>query len=274
MDSKDKNLTREEEVQDYLFNLLKLKNDEVFFLAKCLEVDTNNDMLYNARNIITKLESLPKDEFIYAKKFIDNLLKSCSKKEREKELKNRIPISDKIFFFICPKVDLNTKAFSYFPIKVTNIIYSIFNICLLIIFSIYRFIQGNPIDTIIPNNIKEYIPLLSIIYITLQITAIIFLFISAKNDNYLSAKISLLLFEFKYIILVIQLLIMENITKLPRLPHILLLFIGYQRSINKESTLLELLTCILFPLIFEFFSLYLSYLQLSITRIKGKIKNL
>lgn len=270
MEYNDKNLSREAEVNDYLLNLFKLKDEEVFFLAKCLEVDTNNDKLYTVRNIISKLELLPKDEFIYAKKFIDNLLKFGSKEKREKQFKNRIPTSDKIFFFICPKVDLNTKAFFYFPIKATNIIYSIFTICLLIIFSIYRFIIGNPIDTIIPNDIKEDIPLTTITYITLQIIAIIFLFISSKNDNYLFAKISLLLFEFKYIISVAHIMGMQNITNLP---HILSLFIGYYRSINEGLNIFEIFVGILFPTIFEFFPLYLSYLQLSITRIKGQIKN-
>ena len=262
------NFATEEEVYDYLLKLIKLKGEEVFFLAKCLEVEADDNTLANAKKIITKLDSLPKEEFIFAKKFIENLFKSLSKEEREKIEKNRIPGADKLFFYFCPKVDLNTKAFFYFPIKTTNIIYSFFNTGLIIIFLIYRFIIGNPVDTIIPDDFKEDLPFLYIVYMTLQIIGSIFLFISSKNDNYLSAKTSLLVFEFKYIISAFGI---HNITNIF---HILLVFIGYYKSYDEGFTFLEILVAILFPTIFEFFPLYLSYLQVSMTRIKKEIKKL
>ena len=271
MENNQNNFATEEEANDLLFKLIKLKDDEVFFLAKSLDAEANDNPLSNAKNIISKLKLLPKDEFVYAQKFIDNLFKSHPKEEREKEGKNRIPGSDKLFFYFYPKVDLNTKAFFFFPIKTTNIIYSIFNIGLLIIFATYRFIIGISIDTIIQSDIKEYLPLLFITYIILLIIGNISLFISAKNDNYLSAKISLLSFELKYIIAAFGFALAKIITNLG---HILLLFIGYYRINTEELNNLELLVSILFPIIFEFFPLYLSYLQVSITRIKGQIKNL
>ena len=265
------NFANEDEVYENLFKLFKLKAQEIFFLAKCLEVEADDNTLANAKKIITKLDLLPKDEFIFAKKFIENLIKSRSKEEREKIEKNRIPGADKLFFYFCPKVDLNTKAFFYFPIKTTNIIYSFFNIGLLILFLIYRFIIGNPVDTILPDDIKGDLPLLYIVYMTLQIIGSISLFISSKNDNYLSAKISLLVFEFKYIIIAFEALGLSNITNVI---HILSLFIGYYRSYDEGFNFLEILVTILFPTIFEFFPLYLSYLQVSITRIKKEIKKL
>ena len=271
MENNHNNFGTEEEANDYLFKLIKLKDEEIFFLAKSLDVEVNDNPFSNAKNIITKLKLSPKDEFIFAQKYIDNLFKSLSKEKREKEEKNRIPTSDKLFFYFCPKVNLNTKAFFYLPLKTTNIIFSIFNISTLIIFAIYRFIIGSPIDTIISGEIKEYLHLLFITYITLLIIGNISLFISSKNDNYLLAKISLLSFELKYILTGLAFLLMQTKTNQV---HILLLFIGYYKSYTDGLNNLENLMHFLFPLIFEFFSLYLGYLQVSITRIKGQIKNL
>ena len=175
---------------------------------------------------------------------------------KEEEVSQNIPASDKLFFYFSPKVDLNTKAFYYIPIKTANIIYSIVVLCIIIMLMIYRYIINSQND-IRQMNEKNIIFL--ILYLILQILGTYYLFNSSLNENYTSAKNSLLIFEFKYIFLLLGNLFIEE--KFENI-HILNKFIGKEKNESK-SIIIGLL-----PLIFEFISIYLAYLQTSITRMK------
>ena len=52
MENNQNNFATEEEANDLLFKLIKLKDDEVFFLAKSLDAEADDNPLSNAKNLL------------------------------------------------------------------------------------------------------------------------------------------------------------------------------------------------------------------------------
>lgn len=254
-ENKGNNFESYGDIFEYSMRLNQLEDDEIFFLAISLDAEINDKKKYNIKNIITKLRSFTKEEFANSKKFLDDFLKSKGI-VKEEEVSQNIPASDKLFFYFSPKVDLNTKAFYCIPIKTANIIYSFVVLCIISMIMIYRYITNSQNDMGQMNE-KNFIFL--ILYLILLILGTYYLFNSSLNDNYTSAKNSLLIFEFKYIFLLLGNLLIED--KFEN-RHILNKFIGKEKN---ESLIIGLL-----PIIFVFIPIYLAYLQTSITRIKKK----
>ena len=124
---------------------------------------------------------------------------------------------------------------------------------------IYKYITNSQNDI---GQMNEKNIIFLILYLIFHILGTYYLFISSLNGNYTSAKNSLLIFEFKYIFHLFGNLLIEE-----KLENTLILnkFIGKEKNENLITFLL--------PAIFEFISIYLAYLQTSITRIKKRHEN-
>ena len=262
----DQNFATKAEIFNYALKLNKLVDDEIFFLAVALDAETSDNKNSNIKNIISKLKSLSSDEGGDSKRFIDDYFndKGISKRElaepvKTEEVSQITPLLDKIFCIFSPKVDLETKAFCCFPIKTTNIIYSILATIILIFVILHRYFY-----------LRQEFKIYFIVWAILHMLGTFFLYKSCRNNKYSYAKSSLLFFEFKYIC---HLLINFVLKKKLKNNSFLVAFIwniidDYENNEQSLNVLFLYLLCFSIIIILEFTPIYLAYLQVSITRIK------
>ena len=182
------------DILKYSQKLNNLDDDNLFLIASSYEAEVFDKKIYTINSIINKIKTLSKEDFIEFDKQMDEILKKKDEKEltKKKNVKPEILISDRIFFIFSPNVDANNaKLFSFLPINIAIIIFFIINLTL---FYCCWF----------DLNFGSYIKL-SIDQILLMIfPGSIFLFISMTNENYIFAKMSLILSEIFFSIILVE----------------------------------------------------------------------
>ena len=182
------------DILKYSQKLNNIDDDNLFLIASSYEAEVFDKKIYTINGIINKIKTLSKEDFIEFDKQIDEILKKKDEKEltKKKNVKPEILISDRIFFIFSPNVDANNaKLFSFLPI---NIAIVIFFIIILTLFYCCCF----------DLNFWSYIKLSNGEILLMIFPGSIFIFISMTNENYIFAKMSLILSEIFFPIILVE----------------------------------------------------------------------
>ena len=166
---------------NFSLKLNNLSEDELYYLAKSLDIDSNNEKRILVINIVDKFKSLSNEEFKSMSRTLDDNIKSKELKDEkidEIDDAQKFNLSDRIFFIFAPKVEPNPKILFYIPLNISIIIIFIINI--ITVFCLW----GN----------QNYQSDIFVFYFISNL----FLFISMVDNVPILAKISLFINEFLF----------------------------------------------------------------------------
>ena len=222
------------DILKYSQKLNNLNDDNLFLIASSYEAEVFEKKVFTINSIINKIKNISKEDFIEFDKQINEMLIKKDKKElvKKRNAEPEILISDRIFFIFTPNVNVNNaKLFYLLPINVAITIYS------MIFLTVFYSINFNLyFKSYINFEISDYI-------IMPNFPCSIFLFISMTNENSSFAKISLILSEIFFPIVLFELDFKVKIEQiLNYFLNFLWLYISYIQLIvakNKENKKLK-----------------------------------
>ena len=222
------------DILKYSQKLNNLNDDNLFLIASSYEAEVFEKKVFTINSIINKIKNISKEDFIEFDKQINEMLIKKDKKElvKKRNAEPEILISDRIFFIFTPNVNVNNaKLFYLLPINVAITIYS------MIFLTVFYSINFNLY-------FKSYIYFAISDYIIMpNFLSSIFLFISMTNENSSFAKISLILSEIFFPIILFKLDFKVKIEQiLNYFLNFLWLYISYIQLIvakNKENKKLK-----------------------------------
>lgn len=278
------NFTGEAEKFSYCIKLNKLNEDVLFLLSDSLKIHNNGNKQDIIRNIIDKLDSLPKGEYLKITKSLDDSLKSQKVINQEhidenKILEPSINAFDKIFFYFEPEINPNSKIFCCFwcsfcpccccfSFSMKTII--IFRLAFLIIYMLFKI--GNIFFGYSISNykIEEFRTDL------LSFLSDVFLLISIKNHKSEYARFSLFIKEIILLEYVLNIKKQINFFKKDALQELKICKINnIDEAANCIGAVMGIILVGIIYMLSPFenlYEIYIAYFQLTLTKLKKNKK--